>query len=231
MVGVAGLAVCGFAGAGAAAQPGGGYAPTGPGAGAVVLGGYTQVVAAATVGPEGGTVTGTVEGGTVEVQAPAGALPAGSQLRLTTASIAEVTAGLDDVGYPGYSVSATLGVAVYNADGTKNTALFSGPVTVVVTGPSITAGQVVLRMDSTTSATPEPATVTDGRAEITITADPAFAVVKAPGGAVPDATTAQTGSWPGPWNGAAVGLILATAAAGCAVAALALRRRPAHRLR
>jgi hypothetical protein len=139
---------------------------------------------------------------------------------------------MSQLGYPGYSVSATVGVSVYNSDGTKNNNFFNGPVTVTVSGPQIAPGQIVLRLDSTTEATRTEATVSAGKAMITITTDPSFAVVAPPAGAaVPDGSLAETGSWPGPWSGTVVGLVLLATAVVAAAVAIALRRRPAQRQR
>lgn len=195
MAAVALLFVPGAAGVAVQPEPGG-YGPNEQAA-APVPGGFRAVVTARTIGQDGAaSLSGTVQGGAVAVEAPRGAIPAGSQVRVTTASTPDVTTGLTRVGFAGHRAVATTGVNVYNADGTKYTGTFASPVAVTITSPEIKPGDFVVRLDSMTAASRVPATVTNGSASFTIAEDPYLAVLSGGAGAgqaIPGATEVKTG--------------------------------------
>jgi LPXTG-motif cell wall-anchored protein len=212
----------------------GGYGPvaTGPSG---TPGGYTTVVASQTFGPEGGTMTASVEGGTVTVVVPPGAFGPGrsAQVVLTEPDLSAVDGALDDLGLPGWSAELGVGLKALDEAGEPIEGPFAVPLTMTLSGPSLgSQGERVMRFATASSLEPVDAQAGAGSWTITVPSDPNFVVVD-PAGA-PASTTgdddgttgdlADTGSRAA--DAALLGLLLVAAGA-----ALLIGRRRAWRAR
>lgn len=155
--------------AGTGYGPGGTAPPTAPG-------GFTTTVVSQTISTSGGTVTGTSGGAKLAVTVPGGTFSGPVQV---TVSAAPTTSEA-----PGAVVAFDL---TFLVNGTAPTGSFAHPVVFTVTDPSIKAGETVDVWNGSSWVRYQDATVTDGVATITLTTDPAFAVLAS--ATVPGATT------------------------------------------
>ena len=177
--------------AGPASAAGSGYSPApvppNPVAPSTVCG-TGSVISSSNVGTAGGTVTATVDGSTVTVDVPGGALPSsGVQVEIT--DITPVTTIPS-----GTSLVLAFGVN-FCVDGTKFTGTFATPVTVTVTDPAIAPGQTLYVQTATGLVQITPTSISDGSFTVTITGDPSFVLVAATTAAtvIPGATSVVTG--------------------------------------
>lgn len=122
----------------------------------------------------GTTLTESAHGATATVEFPAGALPTGTEVFLAAASQPKLLGTHIPTGQA-YIVS--FAVSWRAPDGTSPEA--SSPITIVVTDPSIKAGDVVYMLTSTGLQAVGTATA-DGHATITFRSDPDFVLAAAP---------------------------------------------------
>jgi hypothetical protein len=205
-----------------AAGTGYGTATPPPGASSV---GFTTVVASQVVGASGGTVQGTESGATATVDVPAGALPSGGEVVLSSGPPSAVAVG------GGRTVVVGFSVAVLNQEtGQPLTGTFAHPLTLTLTDPAIVPGDTVVILTGPGQLSPvSGATVTNGSAVVAFDSDPNFAVVAGSVSAaptptsttVPGATSVTTGE---PFLGEELvaGVLVA---GGLALGATAVRRR------
>jgi hypothetical protein len=133
-------------------------------------------------------VTATVDGATVTVDVPAGALPSGgAQVEIT--DITPVTTIPS-----GTTLVLAFGVN-FCVNGAKFTGTFATPVIVTVTDPAIAPGQTLYVQTATGLVQITPTSISDGSFTITITGDPSFVLVAATTSAtvIPGATSVVTG--------------------------------------
>jgi hypothetical protein len=172
----------------------GGYGPvaTGPSG---TPGGYTTVVASQTFGPEGGTMTATVVGGTVQVVVPPGAFGPGqsAQVVLTEPDLSAVDAALDDLGLAGWSAELGVGLKALDEAGEPIEGAFAAPLTLIISGGDLgSPGERVMHFATASSLEPAAAQPGTGSWTITVPSDPNFVVVE-PGGGPRQAARAGDG--------------------------------------
>jgi hypothetical protein len=148
-------------------------------------GGFSTIVASQTLSPTGGTVGGSANGAKATVTIPPGSLRHGGQVVLSAGAPGAVNVG------KGSKVIADFSVTILDpTSGRKLAGPFAPPITVSISDPSITAGDVVVVVTTTGELIPVPgAKVLPGVATAPLTPDPYFAVVQAttvasPGGGV-----------------------------------------------
>jgi hypothetical protein len=178
----------------------GGYGPvaTGPSG---TPGGYTTVVASQTFGPEGGTMTASVAGGTVQVVVPAGAFGPGqsAQVVLTEPDLSAVDGALDDLGLPGWSAELGVGLKALDESGEPIEGPFAVPLTLTLSGSGLASdGERVMQFVTASSLEPVDARAGADSWTITVPSDPNFVVVEpgAPAATADrggDGTLARTG--------------------------------------
>jgi hypothetical protein len=182
------------------------------------------VVSSLIVTSSGGNLGGSADGSTASVVIPAGALPVGSQIVLTSGASSGIA-----VGSSAGTVVAAFGVTVLTPQGQVMTGSFAGSITLTITNPAIASTDRVVEVTGpgTTIAAPN-AQVTNGSATVTFSSDPDFAVVSSstaatptPTGSVPGATSVTTGE-PFVGEGILAGLLVV---GGASVAVMATRRR------
>jgi hypothetical protein len=172
----------------------GGYGPvaTGPSG---TPGGYTTVVASQTFGPEGGTMTASVEGGTVTLVVPPGAFGPGqsAQVVLTAPDLSAVDGALDDLGLPGWSAELGVGLKALDEAGEPMTGPFAVPLTMTLSGSDLGSdGEQVMQFVTASSLEPVGAQPGPSSWTISVPSDPNFVVVQ-PAGDAPASAAAEDG--------------------------------------
>lgn len=166
---------------------GGGYGGTTPPAPSAP-GGYNAVAASQTVGPTGGTVSGTAGGETVSVVVPPGEFPAPVQITLAVPT---------DLGATNGAIS---GLSIQFTDPTTGqpelTLPLATPMHATIHSSALQSGDHVYMFNDTQQAYVlySNATVTAGQADITLTQDPVFAVYPAAGSGTTGTGTTGTGT-------------------------------------
>ncbi|MCI2975716.1 MAG: hypothetical protein MP439_06535 [Ferrimicrobium sp.] len=118
------------------------------------------------------------------------------ELVITEPKLSDLTGSLSSLGLASYSLGAGVGVEVVNpSTGQPLTATFAAPILVSITSSSITSSSKVIEFPSTGSPfVVSNASVTSGKAVVSITSDPGFAIASPTSTAVvPGATTPVTG--------------------------------------
>jgi hypothetical protein len=121
---------------------------------------------------------------TITITVPAGDLPAGSQLVIT--SVTNTAPG-------GYVVLVEFGVGAFD-NGTKLTSAFAAPLTATVNGPAFTSGTRVFTVTST-GTTPVSATFSGNSISFAVPSDPVYQADN-PGATTAAATTSGSGTTP-----------------------------------
>ncbi len=179
------------AGTGYAPPPGG--TPGAPGT-AGTPSGFTTVLTTQAVGPAGGTVSA----GGVSVTIPAGDFTVSTEVSILMGTPSALT------GLPGGATAVTAVGVVFTQNGAKVTGTFPTPITVTISGTSITAADQLYVFQASSGtyvpATSDPnitgVTVANGTVTFKITADPYVAVLSlatTTSAAVPGATLPVTG--------------------------------------
>lgn len=139
-----------------------------------------------TVGSNGGSVSGTVDGSGVTVTVPAGSFPNGAQVFITVGPAPAVV--------PSGDVLVLQFGVEFCVNGSKFQGTITPPVTVTVTNPSIHPGQSLFLQEGSTLI-PANANIGNGSLTVTVTSDPDFVLVASSTGAtvIPGATTVVTG--------------------------------------
>jgi hypothetical protein len=178
--------------ASSAAATQGGYGPgiTGPTGPANAPGGYSDIVATHTFGATGGVLGANVAGGQAHLTVPRNAFGRTAQIEITTPGLSGIQAALQPLGFGGFSAIGGIGVKVYETNGKPFVGNFTHPLTLTVTGPSIGAGDRLIKFTSPSSATLEEAVFSSGSVTATLLTDPDFAVL-APTAAAPAAVVSS----------------------------------------
>jgi len=160
----------------------GGYLPPSTSQQSSVPGGFSTVAATKSFTSSGGTMQASVNGYTVSVTVPSGALPQGGQVILRKGQVSAIQA-------------AIAGIAIsIDVNGQPLAQALSVPITVVVDNPAISASDVVLMWNGSSFIPYNNASVIAGSATIKVTSDPIFVVSSpSPTHAVPGATSVTTG--------------------------------------
>jgi len=213
--------------AGSVAWASGSPSPTAPAA-PTPAAGFQTTVLSQQVSPSTKTqvFTTTSNGSNVSVSVPSGAFGNETvQLVITEPTLSDLTGSLSSLGLASYSLSAGVGVEVVNSStGQPLTGTFASTISVTITSSSITSNSKVVEFPTTGSPfVVSDATVTNGKAVISINSDPGFAVASPTSTAVvPGATSPVTGKNFLPEGLLAAGLIVAGSSA-----VLVARRRQA----
>jgi hypothetical protein len=192
-----------------ASAAGTGYGP-GSRSGSTPPGGFTTTVTSTTVAPSGGKVAAAYDGEKLLLVIPAGDFTTPVQVTVTAPTLSQI---------PRAVVAFDLTFVV---DGKSLAGSLSRPVTFTITSSSIQAKDVVDVWSGSAWVPYAGATLKTGSAKITVTSDPAFAVLTST--TVPASTTATTGFPVLGLGGIAVGLTVL----GGGGLVLTRRRRPAR---
>jgi hypothetical protein len=173
----------------------GGYGPgiTGPTGPANAPGGYSDIVATHTFGAAGGVLDATVAGGQAHLTVPKNAFGRTAQVEITTPGLSGIQAALQSLGFGGFSAIGGIGVKVYDTNGKPFVGTFAHALTLTITGPSVGAGDRLIKFISPSSATLEEAVFSPGSVTLTLLTDPDFAIL-APVAVAAAASTSPTPS-------------------------------------
>ena len=137
--------------------------------------GFTSVVAADTFSASGGTFSGAAHGATATVTVPKGSLPKGGEVVIAGGTPSSIQTGNSSTVVVGFSVEI-----VDPNTGAKLSGPFNPPITLVITDPAIAPGDTVVFVSGPGHVTTvSGAQVTQGRAVVKFTRDPAVAVLRA----------------------------------------------------
>lgn len=167
---------------------GSGYGSSAPPSSATAAG-FDTIVATQTFSSSGGTITGSANGATALVTIPSGSLPSGGQVVISAGTPSSVNAGTQ------VTVVTDFSIAILNpSTGAKLNGPFSPPLTVTITDPSIVPGDSVVAISAPGVTSPVTSVqITKGKAIITFSTDPNFAVVSSLSASVTGATSVTTG--------------------------------------
>lgn len=160
--------------------------------------GFQTTVLSQTVAPSSSTQTlsAIADGANVAVAIPPGAF--GSQtveVVLTEPTLSDLTNALSSLGLSGDSLATGVGIEVIDPQtGQPLTGTFAAPLEVTITSSGIAAGSKVIEFP--TSGSPFVVTnaqVSAGKAVVSVSSDPGFAVATPVSSTVPQATSPVTG--------------------------------------
>jgi hypothetical protein len=165
--------------ASSAAASQGGYGPgvTGPTGPANAPGGYSDIAATHNFATTGGVLDANVAGGRAHLLVPLNAFGRTAQVEITTPVLTGIQPALQQLGFGAFSAIGGIGVKVYDTNGKPFTGNFAHSLTLTISGPSIGAGDRLVKFTSPSSATLEEAVFTAGSVTVTLLADPDFAIL------------------------------------------------------
>ncbi|MER5889656.1 hypothetical protein ABT160_38015 [Streptomyces sp. NPDC001941] len=160
-----------------------------------------RVVASRVIDRSGGTISGTINGGTARLHVPEGAFAQPTEVRMTTADTSALDGGLGRAGYSGYRTLAAVGVKAYKSDGSSVRGKFAKPLELTVTGERLHQGQKAVQLNLTKPAE-QRASFSEGSARLKVNGTPDLVIVAPapataavsdgkPGGAAPHARAAH----------------------------------------
>ncbi|WP_298405642.1 hypothetical protein [Ferrimicrobium sp.] len=160
--------------------------------------GFQTTVLSQTVTPSSSTQTFSAisNGADISISIPAGAFGSQTvQLVVTEPTLSVLTSSLGALGLSSDSLGAGVGIEVVNpSTGQPLTGTFAAPLTVTIVASSITASSKVIEYPSTGSPfVMTSAVVNTGKAVVTVSSDPGFAVATPTSAVVPAATSPVTG--------------------------------------